>query len=204
MSISRWMDKKAVVHIHNGVLLSHSKEYIWISSNEVDETRFFLISKKFFCLKHLTFIIFIFYWRIIALQNFAVFCQTSTWIRHVSEWVKVAQSCPSLCGPMYYTVHGILQARILEWVAFPFSKGSSQPRTRTQVSHIAGRFFTSWATREAQGKTYESGIGIHISPPFWTSSQLPPHPTLLGWYRAPVWVSWAMQQVPVGYLFYIW
>ena len=38
MSISRWMDKKAMVHIHNGVLLSHQKEYIWISSNEVDET----------------------------------------------------------------------------------------------------------------------------------------------------------------------
>ena len=46
-------------------------------------------------------------------------------------------------------IHGILQARILEWVAFPFSRGSSQPRDRTQVSHIAGRFFTSWATREA-------------------------------------------------------
>ena len=46
-------------------------------------------------------------------------------------------------------VHGILQARILEWVAFPFSRGSSQPRDRTQVSHIAGSFFTSWATREA-------------------------------------------------------
>ena len=46
--------------------------------------------------------------------------------------------------------HGILQARILEWVAFPFSRGSSLPRDRTQVSHIAGGFFTSWATREAQ------------------------------------------------------
>ena len=46
--------------------------------------------------------------------------------------------------------HGILQARILEWVAFPFSSGSSQPRDQTQVSHIEGRFFTSWATREAQ------------------------------------------------------
>ena len=46
--------------------------------------------------------------------------------------------------------HGLLQARILEWVAFPFSRGSSQPRDRTQVSHIAGGFFTSWATREAQ------------------------------------------------------
>ena len=56
-------------------------------------------------------------------------------------------------GPMDYTVHGILQARILEWVAFPFSRGSSQPRDRTQVSHNAGRFFTSWATREAQKDT---------------------------------------------------
>ena len=52
--------------------------------------------------------------------------------------------------PGDYTVHGILQARILEWVAFPFSRGSSQPRDRTQVSRITGRFFTSWATREAQ------------------------------------------------------
>ena len=51
---------------------------------------------------------------------------------------------------MDYTVHGILQARILEQVAFPFSRGSSQPRDQTQVSSIAGGFFTSWATREAQ------------------------------------------------------
>ena len=57
--------------------------------------------------------------------------------------VKVAQSCKTLCDLMAYTVHGILQARILEWVAFPFSKGSSQPRDQTQVSCIAGRFFTS-------------------------------------------------------------
>ena len=58
------------------------------------------------------------------------------------KW-KVAQSCPTLCDPMDYTVHGILQARILEWVAISFSKGSSQPRDWTQVSHIAGGFFTS-------------------------------------------------------------
>ena len=51
---------------------------------------------------------------------------------------------------MDYIVHGIVQARILEWVAFPFSRGSSQPRDQTQISLIAGRFFTSWATREAQ------------------------------------------------------
>ena len=64
--------------------------------------------------------------------------------------VKVPQSCPTICDPMDYTVHGILQARILEWVAFPFSRGYSQPRDQTQVSCIAGGFFTIWATRETQ------------------------------------------------------
>ena len=57
--------------------------------------------------------------------------------------VKVAQWCPSLCNPMDYTVHGILQARILEWIAFPFCRGSFQPSDRTQVSCIAERFFIS-------------------------------------------------------------
>ena len=51
---------------------------------------------------------------------------------------------------MDYAAHGILQARILEWVAFPFSRGSSKPRDQTQVSRIAGGFFTRWATSEAQ------------------------------------------------------
>ena len=63
--------------------------------------------------------------------------------------VKVTQLYPTLCDPMDYTVHGILQARMLEWAAFPFSRGSFQPRDQTQVSSIAGRFFTSWVTREA-------------------------------------------------------
>ena len=60
-----------------------------------------------------------------------------------ADKVKVIQLCPILCDPMDYTVYGILQARILEWVAFPFSRGSSQPRGQTQVSCVAGRFFTS-------------------------------------------------------------
>ena len=51
---------------------------------------------------------------------------------------KITQSCLTLCNPMDYTVHGILQARILEWVAFPFSRGSSQHKDQTQVSRIAG------------------------------------------------------------------
>ena len=57
--------------------------------------------------------------------------------------VKVAQLCLTLCDPMDYTAHGIFQARILEWVVLPFSRGSFQPRDQTQVSCIAGRFFTS-------------------------------------------------------------
>ena len=68
--------------------------------------------------------------------------------------VKVAQLCPTLCDPLDI-VHGILRARILMWVAFPFSGGSSQPRDRIQISYISGRFLTSWATREA--REYWSG-----------------------------------------------
>ena len=66
----------------------------------------------------------------------------------------VGQSCPTLCDPMDWSppgssVHEILQARILEWVAMPSSRGSSQPRDGTQVSRTAGGFFTIWATRGA-------------------------------------------------------
>ena len=64
--------------------------------------------------------------------------------------VLVAQSCLTLCNPTDcslpgFSVHGILQARILEWIAIPFSRGTSQPRNRTLVSCMAGRFFTIWA-----------------------------------------------------------
>ena len=64
--------------------------------------------------------------------------------------VKVAQSFPTLCDTMDCIVYRILQARILEWVTIPFSRGSSHPRNWAQVSRTAGRFFTSWATKETQ------------------------------------------------------
>ena len=69
--------------------------------------------------------------------------------------VLVTQLCLSLCDPMDSSpadspVHGILQARVLEWVAILFSRGSSWPRDWTQVSCTAGGFFTVWATRKAQ------------------------------------------------------
>ena len=67
-------------------------------------------------------------------------------LNYVNWWKSL--NCPTLCDAMDYTIHGILQARIQEWVAFPFSRGSSQPRDWAQVSRIAGRSFTSWATRQ--------------------------------------------------------
>ena len=88
----------------------------------------------------------------VTLWTFFFFHMTSaccSQIMHGPSDMKVAQSCLTLYKPMDYTVHGILQARILEWVAFHFSRGSSQPRDWTLVSQIAGGFFTTWATREA-------------------------------------------------------
>ena len=74
---------------------------------------------------------------------------------HITALCSVAQSCPTLCDPLDFNPPGsslsmgILQARILEWVAMPSYKGSSQPRDWTQVSCIAGGFITLWATGEA-------------------------------------------------------
>ena len=70
-----------------------------------------------------------------------------------------SQSCSTLCNlmdcnPWSSSIHGILQARILQWGPILFSRGSSQPRDQTWVSHIAGKFFTVWATREAPWNTW--------------------------------------------------
>ena len=78
---------------------------------------------------------------------------------HEVKWSEVAQSCPTLCDPMDGSlpgsaVHGVFQARILEWAAISFSRGSSQPRDRTCVSCIADRHFTVWATRETLERAY--------------------------------------------------
>ena len=70
---------------------------------------------------------------------------------------EVAQLCLTLCDPVDYSlpgfsVHGVFQARVLEWVAIAFSRGSSRPRDQTRVSRIVGRRFTLWATREVNLK----------------------------------------------------
>ena len=83
---------------------------------------------------------------------------TTSWESHC-EVSEVAQSCPTLCDLVGCSlpgcsVHGIRQARILEWVAISFSRGSSWSRDQTRVSHLAGRRFNLWATREAQESHY--------------------------------------------------
>ena len=91
---------------------------------------------------------------------------------HMKVKVLVTYSCPTLCNtmdssPPSSSVHGILQARIMEWLAIPFSRGSSQPRDWTQVSCITGRFFTIWATWKSLNYTHththtHTHIYIHI------------------------------------------
>ena len=82
--------------------------------------------------------------------------------------VKVAQSCLTLCDPMDYAVHGILQARILELVTFPFPRGSSQPRNWTQVSCIAGGFLTPWTI------DHQSPLSMGFSRKYWGGLPCPP------------------------------
>ena len=81
--------------------------------------------------------------------------------------VLVARSCLTLCDPVDpsppgSSVHGLLQARTLKWVAIPFSRGSSPPRDRTWVSCIAGRFFTVWVTREAHQRYLSTINGFNF------------------------------------------
>ena len=110
----------------------------------------------------------------------------------VNVKVKVAQSCPTLCDPIDYTVHAILQARILEWVAFPFSRGSSQPSNRTQISHIAGDSLPA----ESQGKPKKNGVG---SPSFSSGSSRPRNGTWVSCIAGGFFTNWAMREAPKNY-----
>ena len=77
--------------------------------------------------------------------------------------VLVAQLCPTLCeptncSPPSFSVHGILQTRILEWISIPFSRRTSKPRDQTLVSCLTGRFFTVWATGKSPTMEFYSAI----------------------------------------------
>ena len=113
----------------------------------------------------------------------------------MSEWVSEgAQSCPTLCDPVDCSppgssVHGILQAGILEWVAISFSRGSSWPKDRTQVSRIAGRLFNFWATRGFCHTTVQISCNYtHIPSLQSLTPFLPSHPSSLSqsaWLGSP-------------------
>ena len=95
------------------------------------------------------------YWTYVQVKKSNGWIVYEEWFHH-SE-VQVAQSCPTLCDPTYYIVHGILQARILEWAAISFSRGSSQPRDQTCVSCITDRHFTIWETSGVGGRNWLGG-----------------------------------------------
>ena len=84
------------------------------------------------------------------------------------KWSEVAQSCQTLCDPMDcsppgFSIHGILQARILDWVTISFSRGSSRPRDRTHVSHVGSRCFTLWKGNPRKRVLYVCMWLIHFA-----------------------------------------
>ena len=102
--------------------------------------------------------------------------------------VKAAHSCLTLSDPMDCIAPGILQARILEWIAFPFSRGSSQPRDQTHVSHIASGFFTSLATREV----WEYWLAY----PFSRGSSRPRNQTGVSCIAGRFFTNWVIREAP--------
>ena len=110
------------------------------------------------------------------------------------------QSCPTLCHSTDYSlpgssVHRILQVKILEWVAMPSTRGSSWPRDRTQVSHIAGRFFTIWATRETHLKCRKMIKTCWMQCPCVLRPNHPEHtvalasPVVSSWWVSSLWLT---------------
>ena len=101
--------------------------------------------------------------------------------------MKVTQPCPTLCDSMDYIVHEILQARILEWVAFPFFRGCSQLRDPAQVSHIAGDSLPG----EPQGKPKNTGVD---SLPFSRGSFQPRDRTGVSCIAGRFFTNWAIRE----------
>ena len=102
-------------------------------------------------------------------------------LKESEKWKSLSHI--QLCDPIDYTVHGILQARILEWVAYPFSRGSSQPRDRTQTSSIAGGFFTNWY----------KGVLEWVAYPFSSGSSRPRNRTRVSCIAGRFFANWAIE-----------
>ena len=110
---------------------------------------------------------------------------TSGWV-FLLPVCSVAQPCSILCSPMDCSspgssVHGIFQARVLEWIAIPFSRVSSWPRDRIQVSHIAGRFFTVWPPKKPK-------LHIYLTLVIYSCK----------FFRVFIWTSWTQKPILDG------
>ena len=110
-------------------------------------------------------------------------------LRHSEKKVKVAQSCPTLCDPMDYTVHRIFQARILEWVAFPFSRRSSQPRIKPRSPALQ----VDSILAEPPGRHKNTGVG---SLSLLGGSSQPRNWTGVSCIAGGLFTNWAMREVP--------
>ena len=111
------------------------------------------------------------------------------------KWSEVTRSCPTLCDPMDCSLpgsslHGILQARVLEWVAISFSRGYSRPRDRTGVYHIPGRRFDLWATRKPQNSQHNAQVKNTTESTFFTLLVLGTTQTLASYRISRILLAW--------------
>ena len=148
------------------------------------------------------------YWPIGSVQ---IFEKPAFVFRRVESESEVAQSCPTLCDPVDcslpgFSIYGILQARIMEWVTISFSRGSSPPRDRTQASCIGGRHFNLWATREALRRVGEepkeanlASIWCRLYPNFLDISSLL-HPLILQLLDSNPWIQVTENVTQTGFV----
>ena len=127
----------------------------------------------------------------IKLKNVKVKKQTPEYIHNYKKWYKVlvngTKSCPTLCDPMDYTVHGILQARILEWVAFSFSRGSSQPRIQPRSPALQADSLPA----EPQGKPKNTGV---VAYPFSRGSSQSRNRTGVSCIAGEFFTNWSIKE----------
>ena len=144
---------KCEVVSHRGFDLHFSAKWCWASFHVPVDRLFIFVQLQILCLfLNWTFCFVLFFYRVV-------------WVPCPLYNLKVNEMD---CSPTGSSAHGILQVRILEWVAFTFSRESSQPRDRSQIFCTVGRFFTIWATREAPlirymvYKYFSHSVGCHF------------------------------------------
>ena len=126
-------------------------------------------------------------------QIMSCFFSGLTLISSLSEWVKVAQSCPTFCDPVDCTVHGILQARILEWVTFSFSRDLPNPGIKPRSPTLQADSLPA----EPQGSPR---ILEWVAYPFSSRSTQPRNQTGISCIAGGFFTNWAMREAPISSL----